>query len=219
MEEWIDLTQPFYEGMPYTKEIKVKPRIRTIAEAEKDAGNVQEYTFTTHFGTHVDAPKHLFRNGKTIDEFPVERFIGEGVVLNIPKSKYEAITAEDLENAKPGVKKGDIVFIYTGWCKKYETEEYHEQPYLTEDAAKWLVDRGVRMVGIDAITLDAYGAKRPPGFTFPVHRLLLKNEIFVVENLGNLDKVAGKRVFIVAAPIKIKGADGAPARIIARVIS
>jgi arylformamidase len=216
-KEWVDLRQPFYEGMPFSK-VLGPPSIKHISHkiTDKVQVNVTEYQFTTHIGTHVDAARHFVPDGPTIDQYPFERFVGDGVVWDMRGIKAEAITAEQLKKARPEIKKGDIVLIYTGWAEKYGTDSYHVHPYLREDAARWIVEKKVNIIGFDTLTLDLPVPLRKEGFDFPVHRILLGNDVLVIEHLGpNLARVAGKRLIIGAFPLKIVGADGAPSPIFA----
>src|SRR5262249_22982205 len=93
---------------------------------------------------------------------------------------------------------------------------YDEHPYLSDEAARWLVDRGVRMLGVDTPTPDLPVAGRPPGFDWPVHRILLSNHVLVVEHLCNLEPLEGQRVDLMVMALNVRGADGAPARIVGR---
>lgn len=211
---WIDLSHPFYVGMPNPKYFP-PPQIRRILELGKDPMNVTEYTFAAHIGTHVDAPRHFIAEGETIDELPIDRWIGEGVLLDLPRGRYEAVTAADLETHGHQVRPGDFVLLRTGWGRHYGTPLYHEHPYLAIDAAAWLLDRGVRALALDAMTPDVPIAVRPPDFDWPVHKLLLRHQCLIMENLRLEDAPAG-RLVVVACPINIRGSDGAPARIVAQ---
>ena len=113
------------------------------------------------------------------------------------------------------VERGQIVLLATGWDRKFSTPEYHTHPYLSVEVALWLLDRGVKMVGVDFFSADLPVPRRPQGFDWPVHHLLLGNGILIAENLANLTTIAGRRLTIGAFPLKIKGGDGAPARIFA----
>ncbi len=213
METILDFTQPYREGMPH---VPVQPdyRVKTILEAEKDIANVMEFSFTTHTGTHLDAPLHLFKDGKTIDEIQLDRLIGSGVILDFSwKKRCESITAEDLRQAKPDVEKNDIVLVYTGWGEKTYSEEYHDHPYFTEDAAEWMVEKRMNIIGMDTLTPDKPYCLRGPGFNLPIHRILLSKEILIIENLMNLHKAKGQRIKLMVIPIKIQKGDAAPVRV------
>lgn len=174
---------------------------------------------SSHDGTHVDAPLHANKDGKTIDELPLDTFMGTGVVLDMRnKGPSEGITPEDLKNATPAINEGDIVIVNTGWHEKWgETEEYlDEHPGLTEEAVYYLVEKKVKMVGMDTICPEV--GSEESHWPHPVHRVfLIENEIPLIEVLGgDINKVTGKRCFIVAFPIKMT-ADAAPARVLAFV--
>ncbi len=213
MKKIIDFSQPYRKGMPH---VPVQPdfQIRTLIEAEKDIANVMEFTLTTHTGTHVDAPSHLFKKGKHIDEISLETLIGTGVVLDLSRKKpSEPITGDDLKNKSPRIQKGDIVLLYTGWGEKTFNQEYHDHPYLTEDAAQELIKNQIKVIGTDTLTPDKPYCLREPEFNLPIHRMLLGSEILIIENLMGLEIAKGKRLDLMVIPIKVQGADGAPARV------
>lgn len=216
MIKWHDLSQTIHEGMSIVR-IQPCPIIKTILEAEKDIANVMQVTLTTHTGTHVDAPLHHYRNRGTIDKYPISRFVGRGVVVNIPgKKEFETISENDLIPWEKLIRTGDIVFINTGWGEKFDTEEYHRHPYLCDTAAQWLVQKRISMIGVDTLTPDLPFDLRPKEFKFPVHKIFLNEDILIVENL-RLEAVAGHVINVYGAPIKIKDGDGAPARIFAYI--
>lgn len=215
----IDLSQPFYVGgMHWDSKMDLEViQVRTI---EANGQNYLRFCFGNHTGTHLDAPKHIIPGGKSIDQLPLDIFCGPGVVLNLLRGPSEAVTVNDLKNAKPSVRAGDIVLLNTGWTEKFNVHnlEYREcHPYLNVDAAEWLVEKKARMVGIDAISLDLPHSLRHKGFKHASLRILLENEIPAIHNLTNLGVVAGKRATIMAFPIKFSDACGSPARVVAQV--
>lgn len=216
---WIDLSQPIYNGMPQAGVLD-KPQ---LAPKRIDIGQpdmliqITNCSFATHTGTHIDAPLHFFPGGKALDDYPLEAFAGPGRLLRVSKEPFGVITREDLENAGEEVRRGDVVLIRTGWGAKYGQPDYETSPSLGEDAARWLVERGVRIMGIDSLTPEFAYPKRPKGYAFPIHRILLGNGVFVIEHL-NLERLSITRNMTVAAfPLPIRGADGAPARVFAMV--
>jgi kynurenine formamidase len=210
---WIDLSHDFYEGMPYNKLLD-PPKIEPVYTLDTHLFQITSYTFLTHFSTHMDAPCHFIRGGKSIDQIPPEQSTGTAIVLDLPKPPYGEITLGDLEKAEPKVQPGDIVFLRTGWGAKFELEEYHDHPYLSGESAGWLVDRGAKIVGVDFITVDLPPQRRKKGFDCPAHRTLLGNDVLIIENL-NLEEVAGRRLQVFCFPIKLRGCDGAPTRVMA----
>ena len=211
---WIDLAHPYDEAMTHIP-AGGPPCIRNIFDIERDPFNLQELRLVSHLGTHVDAPMHFIKGGRTIDTYALDDLGGEGWVLPISRGPNEPITVKDLEATGAKVEQGQIVLLATGWDRKFSTPDYHTHPYLSDEAARWLLDRRVKMVGVDFFSADLPVPRRPKDFDWPVHHLLLGNGILIAENLANLTAVAGRRLTIGAFPLKIKGGDGAPARIFA----
>jgi kynurenine formamidase len=92
-------------------------------------------------------------------------------------------------------------------------------PYFSVDAAEWMVQKGIKMVGIDCITVDLPTPLRPKGFAFPVHKTLLGNGVLIAENVANIGSIVGKKTRIMALPLRVKGSDAGHARIIAEVLN
>jgi kynurenine formamidase len=214
----IDLTQPFSDGM---FSLKVFPRVTVerCVRLEERGLNVTRVEFAVHAGTHIDSPRHFFADGRSIDEITLEEVSGAAVGLRVDRGPGEEITVDDLEANRPGVERGDLVFISTGWAHHFygDQRRYAIHPYLSVAAAEWLADRGARMVAMDVPTPDQPEQGRPPGFDWPVHHVLLGRGILVAEHLANLDAVAGLRFRAFAFPLPIRGSDGSPARIVAEI--
>ena len=117
---------------------------------------VTEFEGIMHRGTHMDAPLHVTENTPSLTGYPLWRFFGTGVAVSIPKGKWGVITADDLEKATPKIRKNDIVMINTGTHHKLaDSDEYYAySPGLYKESAEWLVDKQVKMVGVDVQALD-----------------------------------------------------------------
>jgi len=216
--EIVDLSHVIYDGMP---KIPALPEVHVKKFFSLEKGhplNVTELSLPCHAGTHVDAPVHIVPNGKSIGELPVDAFVGPGAVISVQKRGGETVTSADLEASGIPVNRDDILMLHTGWDTKFETPEYHLHPYLSIDAAEWIVKKGVKLFGIDCITVDLPTPLRQKGFDFPVHQMLLGNEVLIAENVTNLGVILGKKTRILALPLKIKGSDAGHARIIAEVL-
>lgn len=214
--DWIDLSQDLYDGMPHAS-VHPAPSFETLSCVADDGINVTRYTAVTHVGTHIDAPLHLVKGGKTIDDFQPGFFAGSGVVVDVSRDEPTEIMLEEFQAAPGDVEPDDIVLIYTGWCHRYDDDNYDPHPWLSTELAEWLVERDVRLVGVDMITPDLPVGFRENGWDeYPVHRTLLTNEILIAEHLGGLDAVAGERLDICAFPLKIRNGDGAQVRVVAR---
>lgn len=179
--------------------------------------NVTEFSCAVHIGTHVDAPCHFIRDGKTIGELDLDRWIGDAVLLHLPKGRFQTVDVADLQSHASEIGPGDMLLIRTGWGANWGNHGYYEyeHPYLTEEGAAWLLDRGVRALGMDVTTPDLPIESRKSDFTWPVHKLLLAEECLIMENLHLANAPAG-RLELIACPINLRDSDGAPARIVAR---
>jgi kynurenine formamidase len=196
-------------------------KIEQIRTVEKDGSNVSLITsMHTHSGTHIDFPLHMISRSKSSDDYTLEEISGEGVVVDLSyKGAGEEITEEDLHRYSDYISEGEIVCIFTGWSKKRNhTATYlFKWPYLGESAAHFLVRKGVKILGIDMLSIG------PPTKTLSreIHKILFDAGILVVEELANLDvvlkgnKVA--RAFFIIAPLAIKGVEASPCRVISIV--
>jgi len=192
------------------------PSFSKIEELPMDTANVTQITMAVHHGTHVDAPSHFYLDGPTIDDVPFDRFFGEGVVLDVRKEPGELVEVADLIAGGPAVEPGDIVVLETGSWPHINTERYGDAPSISVEAANWLVAQGAKMVAIDASTPDLPAHRRPDGFDWPVHQILLGSGVLVVEHMTNLAGLRGRRAEFVVAALPIAGADAGPARVLAR---
>lgn len=185
---------PAYPGDPHIK-------IETLAEFDGAGYNDHSVSFGIHSsGTHIDAPNHMVKSGKTIDEIPIDQFIGRGRLV-------EGLDFTKVKQA--GIEAGDIVLFHTGMSKIYHKPEYYsDRPAMTEEIAYYLAEKKIKMVGLDMCSPD----KEP----FPVHRILLSAGILIIENMTNLDKLVGKEFMVYALPIRL-ALDGAPTRVIAQL--
>lgn len=197
----IDLTLPISEKFPVYPE-DPRPEIKQIAKIETDGWNERRLTFNTHFSTHMDAPYHMIPDGKKLDEYPIEKFIGNGILVDVKDQKKIKIN-------DPGIiQKDDIVLFYTGYNDNLRKRNYFKNnPVLSENAADILIERKVKMIGLDTFT--------PDNEPYDIHKKLLSNDILIMENLVNLDKLVNRKFDMIALPLKLENADGSPARVIA----
>lgn len=188
---------PVYPGDP---KFTIKPN----GIFEKDGYRDSIVTFGNHNGTHIDAPSHMIEEGKTLDKFPIDKFSGVGILIDVQKG----ITLNSVQ--KENIEQDSIVLFYTGMSKKYHNDEYFTKyPAISEEIANYLVNRKIKMVGVDMCSVD-----HDP---FPVHRIFLRNEILIIENLTNLSSLAGKKFAIFAFPLKFE-IDGSPARVVTQTM-
>ncbi len=217
MKEIRDLSQTYANGMPHAQTIPA-PCFEQVKSVERDGYSVTQLSVATHVGTHIDAPSHLIEGGQTVEDIPLDILVGPALTVSVDRGPGEEITAEELESAVAGnvvgSSPGDALLIRTGWGGKFGGESYVDHPYLSEDAAYWIVDREFRLVGLDLTTPDMPGHLRTEDFDFQVHRILLGGGVLIVEHLY-LEEVVGERFELVIGSLKVESGDGAPARVLA----
>lgn len=203
----ISETIPMFPGSP-------EPHFISWSTLKNDGYNMELLFLSSHTGTHMDAPFHFVNRGAKIHEIPIRRFWGDGLLVRTRKEKNQTITKRDLlayESEHGKIPAGCSVFIYTGWQKYLKKKNYFtENPGLSESAAKYLISRKVNIIGIDSPSID-----RGNNFQFPVHKVLSKNNLLIVENLANLEKISKNRFSFVIMPLKLQGATGSPVRAVA----
>ena len=195
----LDETTPIFPGDYKT----VLSRHKTL---KKDHHNAYLLQSCMHTGTHIDAPMHLIEDDRMINTFPLDSFCGSGVLLDVRGEKRIAMKPIYRET----VKEQSIVLLYTGFDKAYHQEAYFTQyPTVGEELAAFLLSRKIKMLGMDLPAPDY------PPYTF--HKELLKNGIFVLENLTNLQSLVGADSFeVMAFPLKIS-AEASLVRAVCRV--
>lgn len=165
----------------------------------------------TNTGTYIDCPFHRFENGKDLSEIGLEYFTDlDAVVISVPHAQTIEVTEEHLKNYEI---RNRAVLVHTGWDEHWNTEKYYDNhPYLTENAAKYLKDCGVKLVGIDSHNIDNTKGNRRP-----VHTTLLGAEILIVEHLCNLFLLPKEGFTFSAVPPKFKGVGTFPVRAMAKL--
>jgi kynurenine formamidase len=205
----------------------------------------QRLKMIMHSGTHMNSPLHLIQKGAGAADIPLEHFFGNGVILDIPKKRWELVTAADLEKATPAIEENDFVVIVTGWHEKYSDslEYFGESPGLSKEGAQWLVDKGVKLVAMDTPQIDhplatSLGPHRggplmnrltakyedetglDPKKEHPewniAHKTILAAGIPTIEQVGgDVRTMVGKRATLYAAPWNWKHGDACQVRFVA----
>ncbi len=203
----IDLSHTIEEGMQIY-EGDPKPKISEALTHEKDYCHVDLLELGSHTGTHIDAPFHFIKDGKRIDEFTVDIFIGKGIIIDVShKGEKEEISLEDLNTSKQKLKGFDFIILKTLWSRHYNSEKYISHPFLAKECAEVFVDSGIKIVGIDALNIDSSVDEN-----FHCHEVLLGSDVLIVENLCNLDLIESETGNFIFLPLKLKGSDGSPIR-------
>ena len=206
----LDLTHRIEESMPVYPETD-PPRLTPANTFEQHGFRETLLTMGSHTGTHMDAPAHMLLEGKTLDQFPADKYTGTAYVLDcsdlagkeIPKARLQLHAAE--------IEAADFLLFYTGWDRYWGSAEYFSPfPTLSLEAAEYLASVPLKGVGTDAISIDPMDTT-----DYPVHKLLLGAGFVNTENLCRLAPLAGRSVPYLTLPLHFKDADGAPVRAIA----
>ncbi len=190
------------------------PQFISWSNLKEDGYNLELLFLSSHTGTHIDAPFHFVKSGMKIDQIPLDRLMGNAILIKIKKLKNSSITKADIiqfekENGK--IPNKSSVFFFTDWQKNLKKDNYFlENPGLELTAAKYLAQKKINLVGIDSPSIDL-GKDN----SFIVHQILSKNNILIVENLANLNKIQSKEFIFTILPLKLKDATGSPVRAIA----
>jgi arylformamidase len=174
---------------------------------------VTQIGLSAHAGTHVEAPFHAVENGADVGALGVERFFGEAAILDLSDVRWAApfdlACLQAAAERAGGVKDGDIVFLRFDWDRRSGDNGGHP-PYPEPDALRWLVDQGIKLLGIDSPGLEVPGHR-----DLPNHHLLFDRGIPLIESLAHLEDVRTSRVYVFAQPLPAYGTDAIPLRVLA----
>ncbi len=203
---WMDISVPIREAMvhwPGDPPVSIK-RVKDIEQG--DTANLSVISMGAHSGTHVDAPIHFFKEGKGVDNIPLDTMVGIARVIEIRDP--ESIKPEEL--ARHRIRRGErILFKTENSSHVWQKDEFAEDfVFISDDAADFLVDRGVRLIGIDYLSVGSF----KHGGSY-VHKTLLSGGIWIIEGL-NLSNVTPGNYDLICLPLRIVAGDGAPARAI-----
>jgi arylformamidase len=217
MKQLIDLSHTIEDGLITYKGLPA-PIICDFLSREASAVHYAEGTtfhigkieMVANTGTYLDAPFHRYAEGKDISELDLTILADlPGLVFRVPDSQ-RAVGPDLFAGAEV---EGHAVLVQTGWDRHWNTEQYFEgHPYLTEAAAHWLKEAGAVLVGIDSLNIDDTADGRRP-----VHSILLRAEIPIVEHMCNLAALPPSRFRLHAVPVKVRGFGTFPVRVYAVV--
>lgn len=206
----IDLTHLINENMPVYPGTE-KPVLNIANTIENDGFVETKMEMYSHTGTHMDAPYHLFKEGKTLDSFNIKQFAGKGILINAEKMDNQCIELIHIRPYKDIIEKADFVIIKTGWSKYWGSDDYFKNfPYLTEESAIWLSNFKLKGIGLDTISIDPVNSNELSN-----HKIFMKKDMVIIENLCNLDNISKETFFLTVFPLKINCSDGSPLRAVA----
>jgi arylformamidase len=201
----LDVSVPLVAGMvtyPGNPEFELQA-VKRMSEGA--SSNVSKLVLGTHTGTHVDAPRHFFDNGVAVESLPLDLLIGRARVIQI--HRRGAITREDL--AEAGLREDLRVLLKTQNSAFWRDQAFRQEfTHLAESGARYLVEQGVKVVGIDSLSIEQF---EKPGA--PAHRALLSGGVIIIEGLNLADVEAGMYEMY-CLPLPVRGGDGAPARVV-----
>ena len=200
---------PVFPGSPH-------PHFIPWEKIKDDSYNLELLFFSTHTGTHMDAPHHFLEKGAKIHEISLKKLVSNAVLIKSRKKRNETITKTDIQKFEK--KHGKIesfssVVFWTVWQRNLQKDNYFtKNPGLSVSAANYLASKKIGLVGIDSPSIDL-----GTDFKFPVHQIFAKKGMLIVENLANLDKIKSSKFHLVVLPLKLKNATGSPVRAVAFV--
>ncbi|MBM4160448.1 MAG: cyclase family protein [Ignavibacteria bacterium] len=199
----IDLTHPISSEIPVYFPWHPKTEMLRTANFKEHRCQVTRLTIGSHTGTHIDAPSHVFEGMPTIDQYdPVLWFVDAHVLDFTPRESRQEITEEEMRARVK--KKGVAVLVKTGWDVQFGKEDYYASyPPISNQAAEFLASMEIPVLAADT------------PFTLDVHYILLKKGIPLITNVNNTSRLKEGMIKLIAAPLLIKGSDGAPARVLA----
>ena len=210
-ERMVDLTQVIQPTAPDAQRkfvVRIHDALQEIPGKVRPEGEwyvMSDVDLMGHVGTHIEAPFHCLKKGADLSQIPLDRLVGDAVILNLVTAKAEGgVTLRQVQDAAKvagGLRKGDIVF-----CRMGPT------PYFSTAPLKWLVEQGMKLMGVDSGGVELADDKTQANVN---HLVLFRAGIPVIENLANLDRVSRPRVKVYALAIPVHGLDAFPLRVIA----
>jgi kynurenine formamidase len=230
---WVDLTHDFSTEAIYWP--TAKPFALEVVSAERTPAGyfyaANNFSAAEHGGTHLDAPIHFAEGAQSADQVPLERLTGTAAVVDVtqhadadPDYRLDVAALEAWEAAHEPIGERTIVLVRTGWSSRWPDKARYlgtsrsgpeavaelRFPGIDSSAARWLVSRRVKAVGIDTPSID-HGQST----TYDTHRILFQADIPAFENVTRLDRLPATGAFVIALPMKIRGGSGGPLRIVA----
>ncbi|MEE2924509.1 MAG: cyclase family protein [bacterium] len=216
---YVDLTHTIHEGMTtYPRHWHPIVEITQVGRHGVEGRETRKICMGSHTGTHIDAPAHFIEGGKTVDEISLEVLCGPAIMIDFTDlDRNTEISVELMESRFPESFPERVVLRYD-WSQYFSTMKFYEDhPYLSSDAAKWLVSKGVKLLAMDSSMPDSSVQHEECSIDSPIHKILLGSDVVLVEYLTNLKEIKAKFFNLYVLPLKIKCGDGAPVRCIAEI--
>jgi arylformamidase len=211
---FIDLTHLIKNEMPCFKaEWHCKTSMQQMGSISNVGRNTTKLLFGSHCGTHIDAPAHFIKDGRTIDQIGLDELVGPVSIFDFSHlHNNEEITVKMLENLTITPK----IIFYFNWAKYFHDQKsfYSNYPFISDEACDFLIEKKVRLIGMDTPSPDDSRIKLGSENDSKIHKKLLSANIILIEYLNNLDKLNDYSNWIISAmPLKLENCDGSPARV------
>lgn len=211
--KYLDLTLPISPSIPCFPG-SPSPQFLRWSSIKKEKYNLELLFLSSHTGTHIDSPYHFKERGKKIHQIPLNRLMGKALLIKIIKSKDQKISKIDLLEfeAKHGkIKDFSSIIFFTDWQKNSKKKIFFtNNPGLSKSATEYLISKKINLVGTDSPSIDL-GKDQ----SFTAHKILAQNNVLIVENLNNLEKITCTEFDFVILPMNLKNATGSPVRAVA----
>ena len=212
----VDLSHKLYPGKEeYHLELKTHFTDDLYPQYKRDNDVwyiLQDINMSSHCGTHIEFPYHHNRYGMDAGKFPLERLIGDAILLDFRHKKPgDAVTLEELQALEDKINEGDMLLFNFDCTKFYRTERSHDRPYITHEAIRWLIfEKKISLIGSDASGIEVKGEPNQPN-----HQVLMDNEIPIIEFAANLDQLKKERFTLFVLALSVEGLDSCPVRLVA----
>jgi kynurenine formamidase len=214
----VDLSLPLEDGMiTYPSPVHVPFEASVRGRIPVEGRETRRFTMGSHCGTHIDAMRHFLPGGATVDQLPLEQLVGPAILIDLGQRKPASVIEKD--ELAPHLTSGSVerVVLRTDWSRFWGTRQYYtDWPSLSRACTRYLIERGLRLLALDWPSPDPAYFGEDCSLDCPNHKLLFERNIVLAEYLTNLDKLPPGEIFLIVAPLKLMGFDGAPARIMAK---
>jgi len=210
----VDLSHPISPAMPLWPGTP-RPEFSDLCTVGRDGFGERWLQLSSHTGTHLDAPAHLFDGAATLDQLDVSHFIGKGALLDLRQTEAGPVSLDRVLASRERIGQAEFLLLHTGWSRFWGRDEYSRgYPVLSPEAAAWLAGLGLKGIGIDAPSFDEADSE-----VLPIHRRLLRAGFVLIENLTGLEPLGDRGFFFSALPLPVSGAEACPVRAVAAIPS
>jgi arylformamidase len=182
-------------------------------EVDEDVWYIlQDINMSSHCGTHIEFPYHHNRDGMDAGDYPLERLIGDALLLDFTHKKAgEGVTLSEIRAHRKRIRDEDMLLFNFDCAQYYRTERSHERPFISPEAVQWLVyEKHIRLIGSDASGIEVQGAPNQP-----VHQFLMEHGVPIIEFAANLQELQRERFTLFVLALCVQGLDSCPVRLVA----